>query len=641
MKEIVHFPGKVTQLNETADRTNSPDVGAIDVFLILKRQKWPLVIGALFGMILGIAHYATSPKVYYAASTILVSEQTNSSQELNASFPALRDETAVLNEMQVLRSLLLAERVVEKLALHENAAFLTPPMSMARQAFTNLKDGIKGWLPFLDTTLLNSGPVSDADRVRSAALILQRDIGLLRVGRTFTIEISAVLSDPVLATEIVNTYSDVYLEDRQISNLAAADRSVTWLRTQIEEVRKSANVAAAAAEAFRTENGASNNQVLRQLEQRAATLNDLHAVLLSRLELVAVEGSFPATNGRLLSSASIPIDPALPKAWRLLAIGIVIGLTLGLMAAVWREMHETGCRSGDDILRHSGLPFLGYLPRYQHKKLQSLSARMLRSSAKLSRPFALWLQPQLRVDSNGSEDTVPLSGCAPSYLLPIISPDARYCETIKNVLATVPLIIHGTGCQVIAMGSLNQGDGRSTVCANIAQTAAMEGKRVLLIDAELSNPELSRNFGFDNEAGLHDVLEGRISLDDATFHLAETGLRILPGRVNVQGRPATGLSKLPRVIEQARAHYDLIVIDLQPVGVSSSLKTVLPLVDGIVWVADWGRTSKQGILQFTQSEPQVCAKALGVVLNRTVTHKLPHFGVADAGVIRKRDHGFA
>ncbi|MEM7717662.1 MAG: GNVR domain-containing protein [Pseudomonadota bacterium] len=631
---------RLAALAEGFDRPH-PDAAPLDILLILRRQKWPLVFGAVLGLALAVLHYVTSPKTYYAASNILISEQTNSPQDqLTASVPVLRNETTVLNEMQVLRSLDLAERVVERLSLDQREGFLTPPVSAARQAIDTVKSGVKSLMPIAETAPFTEVD-AEASTFLATALTLQKDLGLQRVGRTFAIEISFIHDDPELAAAIVNAYAETYLEDRQLANRANAALSAEWLRDHIDEVHARANDAAAEAEAFRLNNGASNVQALRLLELRASSLTELHTSLLTRYEMIAIEGSSPVANGRILSAGVAPTLPALPKAWRVLAVGLVFGLMCGMALATWREMRETACREGRELRELTGLPFLGYLDRFKPSRLPKLLKQFSQSMARgKGSTLFRWL-PGVEAGEEPRENHIEIRNCTASFLLPAIAPNTPYSETIKNVRATIDLTAARDTCQVIALGSLDHQEGRSTVAANLAQLAALEGQQSLLIDADLSNPELSHHFGFRYEAGLHDVIEGRIPLDHAIFKLPETGLHILPGRLRRSQSRINTVCKLSQVLDQARPHFDTIVIDFQPLATCSDLKSNLPYIDAVVLLALWGKTSKQSFKQFVENEPQLRAKTAGVLLNKTVARKLPLYGASEADTIRRKHVGFA
>jgi uncharacterized protein involved in exopolysaccharide biosynthesis len=86
-----------------------------------------LVSGVGLGIVLALFHYATSPKTFEASATLLIEEQrTELEQELSAALPTARNDTSMMNEMQILASLQVASDVVAALDLSENAVFLEP-----------------------------------------------------------------------------------------------------------------------------------------------------------------------------------------------------------------------------------------------------------------------------------------------------------------------------------------------------------------------------------------------------------------------------------------------------------------------------------------------------------------------------------
>jgi len=620
-------------LGEPASRPAGP---TLDIGLILRRQRLPLTFCALLGLIAGALHYATSPERHYASAIVLIDERaTDPGQEFASEFPLLRSETAVLNEMQVLTSLELAKQVVRDLRLHEDPAFADPPVSAARHALGVLSATLASLLPAEPVTETSAGAPAHPDQeVIATAAALKREVSVNRVGRSFSVEIGVLLHDPELAAQIANGYAAAYLADRQQANRDASEESASWLRANIEEVRRSANAAAIEAAAFRAENRASDPQGLRELEQRVITLNDLHARLLERLEMITIEGSFPMTNGRLLSEALTPRDPALPSAWRLLSVGLVLGLTAGLAIAVLRELRETGLRTGVDVRRQTGLPFLGYLPRLRRARLKRALPVVTRRQGEESVPMLSFIRGPGgagRHRTAASDSPGPREGRAPAHFdpmlyLPSVEPELAYNHTLQAILARLDRIASRQAC-IVAVASIDGGAGRTTLAANLAQLAALGGGRTLLIDADFRNPALSRRLGLEATVGLGEVLAGKVSLVDAATALPATGLDVLPYRSPRDPSGEAGIFRLPGILELARAHYGLVVVDTQPLAASADVAAMLPALDAAVLVADWGRTTPAALAEATANEPELARKTAGVVLNRTRTTRLKNYGV--------------
>ena len=616
---------------EIADDARIPqgDRQAPDFLLILKRQRWPLILGALLGLLAGGVHHVTSPDRYYAASVVLIDERDNyPGQEFASNFPLLRNETAVLNEMQVLGSLELAKQVTRDLALHEDMGFLNQPVSLARSALTGMTGKVRGLLPVPPQTPTGPAPDEEA-RIVATAGKLQREIGITRVGRSFSIEISMILNDPGLAAAIANSYAALYLADRQAASRVASQNGAAWLRENIEEVRQSANEAAQQVADFKAENRASDPQGLRELEQRVITLNELHATLLERLEMITIEGSYPISNGRLLSEAVTPRDPALPKAWRLLSAGLVLGLLAGLAIAAWREMRENGVRTGEDVRRLTGLPFLGYLPRFSRRRIQRLRPIVTQQDVRQGLPAISFSRRGSQSAEAG--DAAPMRArprhFSPALYLPSVAPELPYNDTLKGILARLErMSAPGQGC-VAAVSSLNTGEGRTTLAANLAQFAALSGLNTLLIDADVPNPALSHALGFDIEAGLGEVLAGKAALEECIETLPVTGLKVLPYLKPRWPTGQVGMMKLASHLQAARKNYDLVVLDSQPLGASTDVTAVLGALDAVVMVADWGRTCRTALEECMANDPDLARKTAGVVLNRAKMGRLGAYGV--------------
>ncbi|MEL7462139.1 MAG: Wzz/FepE/Etk N-terminal domain-containing protein [Pseudomonadota bacterium] len=624
-------------------RPNPNGAGAPELLLMLRRQRWVLILAALLGLFAGAGHYVTSPDRFYARAVILIDERASDpGQEFATNFPLLRNETAVLNEMQVLRSLALAEDVTRKLALHETDAFVQRPVSLARSTVTGLIAAAKTTFGLGEPVAEQVAPTQD-EVILATAQKLQRDLGITRVGRSFSVEVSMVLHDPALAAAITNAYAELYLADRQVASQAASQAGAKWLRQNIAEVRDSADEAARDLAAFRAENRALDQQGARALEQRVASLNTVHATLLERLEMVTIEGSYPLSNGRLLSRAAVPADPALPKSWRLISGGLVLGLLAGLAFAAWRELRETSIRTGEDVRRLSGVPFLGYLPRFSGRRIRRLRPLVTQPLLLEGTPTAVFsrFRPQPKAGVSKVATAGLTEHFSPALYLPSVAPDLAFNEPLKGIIARLDRMSAPGAGSVAAIASLNSGEGRTVLAANLAQFSALSGARTLLIDADMANPALSRQLGFTQGNGLGEILAGKAGLEDCLTTLPATGLKVLPF---IQTGPPNGRTHIMRLaehLETARHLFDRIILDSQPLGASSDVTALLNALDGVVMLADWGKTEQTAMQAAMADDPVLQRKTAGVVLNRTRMHRLAAYGVSRNRTARRRGRRWA
>src|SRR5271163_4970876 len=90
---------------------------------------------------------------------------------------------------------------------------------------------------------------------------------------------------------------------------------------------------------------------------------------------------------------------------------------------------------------------------------------------------------------------------------------SAYVEALRALRTT--LLSEGGGAppQLLLVTSCTEGEGKSTLSANLAVVLAQQGKRVLLIDADLRRPNLHVLFNLPGEGGLSSVLAGKLPAD--------------------------------------------------------------------------------------------------------------------------------
>lgn len=173
-------------------------------------------------------------------------------------------------------------------------------------------------------------------------------------------------------------------------------------------------------------------------------------------------------------------------------------------------------------------------------------------------------------------------------------------------------------------------EGKTTVAVMLALTAALAGKRVLLVDADLRKPRVHRLLGLPNEHGLGDLLDGAPD--------ASTTLQTLPLAAKAPEGPAQTLSLLssgssggrstiasaalrlgsPRMkglLEELAGQFDFIFIDSPPVLAVSDPLFIAPIVDGVLLVLAVGVVGEQDAKQARERIQQVGGQILGVVMN--------------------------
>ena len=614
-----------------------------DLLSAARRQYLPVLLCGLLGVMLGLANYITTPPLYFAQSRVLVEDRISElAAEITANTPLVRNDTALLNEMQVLRSLQLATVVVEATNLTENNIYLSPPDSGLNALISNAKSWVKGLIP-------TGSPIEASDqdltaeqqktrRTQAIATSLQQSVWIERVGDSFSIDISMATHDPKLTADLVNAYADAYLADYLNANLQASNRTADWMRNRLDELLETANAASRNAEQFRANNKVSDLQGLRELEQRATTLNALHDTIAQRYEQIIIEGSFPSTNGRILTRAITPKNPVSPRLFQIVSIATLIGLILGTAIAVLREYGERYFRTGEDVAKYTGLPFLGYLPTFKSPpRLVKPDLKNPVDSPKLASEFTSSRNSEVPDDTDvnlpgavapSALETRPLDVFAPHLFIPVLEPKSIYSASLRNIHATLEQSLPGKSGAVVAVASMLPNEGNSTLAANYANMVAKFGARTLLIDADMNQPALSAALNCSDGAGISQVLDGSCNLVDAIRKLPETGLDFLPSTFDEQPgitNEALFRQSVPKLIHALRTHYDFVILDLPPLSMAVDTKALLPEIDRIILACEWGVTPRNLARQFMAREPDVARKILGIVLNKVNLKELPKY----------------
>jgi Mrp family chromosome partitioning ATPase len=166
---------------------------------------------------------------------------------------------------------------------------------------------------------------------------------------------------------------------------------------------------------------------------------------------------------------------------------------------------------------------------------------------------------------------------------------------------------------------------------------ALSGCRALLIDCNLRNTDLTGQLAPEANAGLIDVLSGHAAAKDIIWVDPISNLHFLPAmktpgsrdpNTNEDFQPATlcqrtqltstGLQKLLQSVED---RYDYVILDLPSLTVAD-VKATAQLINYFILVIEWGRTSRQAVIDALNASPFVSKKLLGAVLNKANPREL-------------------
>ena len=189
-------------------------------------------------------------------------------------------------------------------------------------------------------------------------------------------------------------------------------------------------------------------------------------------------------------------------------------------------------------------------------------------------------------------------------------------EAYKTLRTNVRFFLRGEDCRKLCITSSAAGEGKSITLINLAISIAEAGDKVLLIDADLRRPALSRLLVEKASPGLSGILAEMEDWDEAIRKDVYPNLDILfSGEIPPNPSELLGSEKMEELIETMAQRYDYILVDTPPVNVVSDACIVANLLDGVLMLVRKDRSRKDDIKRAVDSLRLTGAKPLGFVLN--------------------------
>ncbi|TMA69420.1 MAG: polysaccharide biosynthesis tyrosine autokinase [Deltaproteobacteria bacterium] len=329
------------------------------------------------------------------------------------------------------------------------------------------------------------------------------------------------------------------------------------------------------------------------LTSEVETTKALHDNLLARIKDLNVAGQSSLSNITVAEPAVAPQWPSFPATKLFLILSAVTGLLLGTGIAFLRESSDLTIRDARDIHRATGLGTLAVVPNFDGV-LGERNARLRR---------ALGAAAGLVRFGSGNGHTNG-NGHAP--------PPAEAYRTLRTAL----LLSRAISPRVILVSSATGAEGKTTTAVNMAAALATCGAKVLLVDADLRQPRCHTTLGVAPSPGLGDYLTGRVAEEPIqTTHVENLSLL-------AAGHPAPNPTELLtswlmcKLLQDARERFEFVVLDSPPVLAVSDALLLANLADGVVFVAESGRSRQDDARLAIERVLQTGGVPVGVVLNR-------------------------
>ncbi|MGP6146548.1 CpsD/CapB family tyrosine-protein kinase [Jeotgalibaca sp. A122] len=202
-------------------------------------------------------------------------------------------------------------------------------------------------------------------------------------------------------------------------------------------------------------------------------------------------------------------------------------------------------------------------------------------------------------------------------LITITKPNSIVAEQFRTIRTNIQFSMIDKDLKTIIFTSSGPYEGKSTVAANIASVFADQGKKVVLIDADMRKPTVSKTFSIHNTEGLSTLITSRSTrIEDVVQYVDEAGLDIITsGPVPPNPSELLNSNRMNEIIKELEDTYDLVLFDMPPVVSVTDAQIMATKTDGVVFVVRRNIAHTEDIKQAKELLDMVHANVLGVVFN--------------------------
>jgi receptor protein-tyrosine kinase len=307
----------------------------------------------------------------------------------------------------------------------------------------------------------------------------------------------------------------------------------------------------------------------------ANVLSDEFVSLAGELE-TPEDGAKPDALVVVEQRASVPGAPVVPKTFRNVALGLGLGLLLGIGLAVLRDLLDNTVKDRETLESITGAPIVGMIPLDKERRDK----------------------PPISFDRDNS----------------------AIAEAFRKLRTNLQFLSIDNPPRVLVVTSSMPSEGKSTTAINIALALAEAEHNVLLVDGDMRRPMLHKYLDLVGPVGFSTVLSGRASLSEALQKTTYPGLTVLTsGAIPPNPSELLGSLTAQKLLSEMRAQFDYVIVDSTPLLAVTDAALLAAGADGVLIVARFGQTKRDQIAHAIDNLAGVGASVLGAVLAVTPT----------------------
>jgi polysaccharide biosynthesis transport protein len=531
------------------------------------------------GNVVTLRFWGPEPRQVAAVVNAVADRFIEAATEIKASQQGLLSEALIKQLTTAQENLTSAERALENYRIQtatlpsEAAVNPETPLTQAPLVamntylnYTTQREQSKRDVESIERALASSDPLS-----------VDALTGVSSVGRSP--ELATALGELASKRAGLRTLLQTYTQEHTVVQRAMAD--ITTLETQTVPQLARRLVTELSSEVNRLDTQiAGTAQELRSIPSRTleearlrrsvSHADRLYGDLRFRYEtaLLAREATMPDV--RVLDRAQAPKRPQMDPRLKLVGMGFLGSLALGIALALGLDRIDPRLRYADQVSRELGLPIVGAVPN---------------------------------LAKNGR-------GLLPS------TKGAEVVEALRGIRLNLIHAYGSAGPVSLTITSPGSGDGKTFITSNLALAFAEQGYRTLIIDGDTRRGTLHHLFGLERRPGLTDYLSGTADVAQAIRATRFPLVNVLPGGRRLSNGPELLSSqRMGDLLAFIRAEYQVILIDSPPLCAGVDPLVLATVTGHVLLVMRTGVTSRTIADAKLAMLERLPVRILGAVLN--------------------------
>jgi capsular exopolysaccharide synthesis family protein len=452
----------------------------------------------------------------------------------------------------------------------------------------------------IDADETGSKVMNELDVLQTETYNLKKDIFILQnvmseisnetdIG-AFIMSVSGMFNNPAIAEQLRTMQR--LLEDRNQIRLSSTEKSDAYKNLELKlssQKNLLQNMLSNESAKLKSQLNYSESELFKKQQQlgripgqqaeasrlkRVFSINEkFYSLLLEKKAEFSITKAGYVPQHIILEEAKLSTVPISPKKPLIISASLTIGFILGFLLILVKYLLYNEINSLEEVGLYTDAALLGIVPKY-----------------KRDIPIS-----QLLVDKN---------------------PKSIISESFRSIRTNLQFISYGQGAKLVAVTSTISGEGKTFNAINLAGVIAFSGKKVVILDLDMRKPKIHLGFNVENNHGMSTLLIGKDKPENCITKSSLANLDfITAGPIPPNPAELIISPKMEELIEYLKGLYEIIIIDLPPVGIVSDGVPMLKRADYPIYILRANFSRKMFINQINKLIHENKVNNLSVILN--------------------------